>query len=148
MVKLKTNLIGGVFTVLLGIGLLLLMPSQIDSTLMVTDEYIDASFAPQVVSMLMVFLGLTLVIQSIIFKKENIVEIKISQIKRIAFFTLILIGGVILFYLFGFLISTAATSGIILWYLRNRNWKMYMICAIIILIVYLAFTMLLQVQLP
>jgi len=147
MIKIRTNLTGGILTMLLAGGLYILMPSQIKGELLAEGQ-IGAAFAPSVVLIVMFLLGICLIAQSTILKKEEIVEINKKQLLSVGIFSLIVLFAVVLFYLFGFLISTIVMCLLILINLKCKSWKIYLSCGILIAVVYITFTMVLKVQLP
>jgi hypothetical protein len=103
--KVKTNLIGGVFFILLGVILFLLMPSQIIVSGSV--PFLESAKAAPFLSILIMFVcGLILVFQSVVLKKEKEVVIDFAEQKYALYLILFLIGYSVLIYLIGFLIAS------------------------------------------
>ncbi|MCG8485775.1 MAG: hypothetical protein MJA31_20885, partial [Clostridia bacterium] len=106
--KIKTNLWGGVLFVVLGIVLWLLVPSQIPEPLIETPG-IAPRLVPRLVIGIMFLGGLTLIIQSLVFKKEKIVEVHLKYEKTALIVSLIMGVYALLVYLVGFLIGTVVS---------------------------------------
>lgn len=148
MLRIKTNLAGGILTILISSILLLLMPYQIKIGVGTISSYLGASDVPRMLLILMIVLGVILMLESLVLKKEHIVEVEVVQLKNVAVFTGIIFVGVVLFYLLGYLISMFVMCGLILIRLKCKERKLYIVCAILIVLVYVVFTQALNVRLP
>lgn len=148
MLRIKTNLVGGIFTLAIAVGLLLLVPSQIQIGASAIEGHLAADSVPRMVLILMIVLSVMLILESLVLKREHIVEIEIKQLKSIAVFTGILFLGVILFYVLGFLVSMFVMCGLIFLRLKCKERKLYIVCAVLIILVYIIFTEALNVRLP
>lgn len=91
--------------------------------------------------------GSVLIINSVIFKKEEIKEIEVSkEVMIIAYI------GVLIVYSFtfdySFLISTILLSIITLLFTKTKKLNYYIIAVTTVIVIYLVFTYLLHVELP
>lgn len=146
--KLKTNLISGIFAGMLGTVLLILNPSQIQEELFVTPGQIRADFIPKITSYAMILLGIILVIQSIIFHKEQIVEIERTAFSRSLIFLGMLVLYSILFVKFGFLIPSVLFSVGLLLFIKCKKTLYFFICTIFPVFIYFVFNFALAIKLP
>ncbi len=148
MLKIKTHLVGGIFTAVIAVILLLLLPSQIGDELMLPKGQIASNFVPTLLLYLMLGLSILLIIQSLFFKIEHIVEISISEVRDVGVFTLNLLVSVILFHLLGFIVSMIAMCAMTFLQLKCKRKSIYITSAALIVVVYFSFTTLLNVPLP
>lgn len=145
--KIKTNLCGGVFFVVLGAILWLLIPTQIviSSDIPLLES---AKIAPMLAIGMMVLCGLVLIIQSLVFKSEHIVTINFKE-QRVA---LVIIGTMILYaaliYFVGYLIGTVVVIVLMLLLYKERRPISYIVLIIIGVLVYFLFKSVFHINLP
>ncbi len=148
MIKLKTNLISGVFAICLGTVLLLIVPFQIQEELFLAQGQISADFIPRVISVIMIILGSMLLIQSLVLKQEKIVCIEIGAFKRGLAFLGLLVAYAILFSLIGFVISSVLFVVSLLLFQKCRNRLYWIICVLFPVVIYILFNYVFSVKLP
>ena len=145
--KIKTNLVGGVIFVMLGLILLLLQPSQV----VVSNKIAfleSAKVAPMMSIIVMLLGGCCLIFQSVALKKEKEVFINIEEQKN----ALYMLSGMFLYagmiYFLGFLIASAVLVLLLFKFYENRNKKHLIIVLCIAALVYVLFTRIFNVSLP
>lgn len=148
MLKLKTNLISGIFASVLGIILLIINPFQIQEEMFLARGQIRADFIPKATSYVMIFLGVVLLVQSLVLKKEKIVEIDMKAFGRSQIFLSMLILYSIFFRYVGYMIPSIVFSVGLLLFLKCKKPLYYTICAVFPVVVYFVFTYGLSVKLP
>lgn len=144
--KIRTNLTGGIFSALfagvlwfLSLGIIEVMPNSTS---------VGANFFPKAMAVLLFIFSITLIVQSVFFKKEEIIELDLKGELRTMIFLAIIVAYVVLINLIGFLISTILMSSAVLWYLKCRDWKYYVICAAAAIVIFFGFTYGLRIKLP
>jgi hypothetical protein len=148
VMKVKTNLISGMLASILGIVLLVINPLQIQEEKFLTNGQIRADFIPKATSYVMILLGVILLVQSIVLKKEKIIEIEAKAFTRSLIFLGMLIVYAILFTYIGYLISSILFSVGLLLFLKCKKPLYYGICIVFPVLVYVVFTYGLSVKLP
>lgn len=147
MIKLRTNLIGGLLGLIIAAIIWFVIPAQI-KVMQASTYSVDARFMPRLVTLIIALMSIVLLIQSLVLKKERIVDIIIKEETRVIVFYLILVAYVVLIPIIGFLISTLLISLGTLLYLRCKRKSYYIITGVIVAGIYLAFIFLLNVPLP
>jgi hypothetical protein len=146
--KVKTNLVSGLFASILGIVLLAINPLQIQEEKFLANGQIRADSIPKATSYVMIFLGMVLLLQSIVLKKEDIVEIENKAFGRSLLFLGMLVVYAVLFAYTGYLMSSIVFSLGLLLFLRCKNKLYYVICTVFPVLVYIIFSYGLSVNLP
>jgi hypothetical protein len=144
-VRYETNLISGCFSLILGGLVWFFTPRQIETEYTATYG-ITSRTMPYLLAGVLAFCGLTLVIQSLIFKKENHKEIELRQELKALLYMAILIGYTILFrlnFIFALVFLGAATLG----FMKTRKKLYYLIVLIFAVGLYFVFTLVLHVRL-
>lgn len=145
--KIKTNLYGGLFFILVGVVLLLLMPNQI----IVQDNipFLEsAKAAPFIALSMMIIGGVILVIQSLVFKKEQFVVIDFAVQKYALAIMGIFIAYALFIYLVGFLIASLLLIFAMVRYFKIKSRAQIIIIALIAIAVYFIFINLFHISLP
>lgn len=145
--KVRSNLVGGIIFIIFGTILLSLLSAQVITYGNITFLQ-SAKVLPFVAELVMIIGGLGLVIESLVFKKETIVEINWKEQKNalltIGFFCIFAIG----IYFFGFIIGAVLFLISMFIYYRNKS-IVELICLLVLIIgVYFLFTGVFYVQLP
>ena len=146
-IKLRTNLIGGLLGLIIAAIIWFVIPVQV-KVMQASTYSVDARFMPRLVTLIIALMSIVLLIQSLVLKKERIVDIIIKEETRVIVFYLILVAYVVLIPIIGFLISTLLISLGTLLYLRCKRKSYYIITGVIVAGIYLAFIFLLNVPLP
>jgi amino acid transporter len=145
-IRFRTNLVSGIVFGLFSLVVWLLIPTQIMSKGSYT--IVNAQFVPKLVTVLIFAFSIILIIQSLVFKKDNYAELHFKKEFRLILFFLFLLTYLILMNVIGFLIASLVFCTATLFYLRSRNWKHYVSTYIIVFILFLIFTKVLSVPLP
>ncbi|MFZ4453861.1 tripartite tricarboxylate transporter TctB family protein [Salibacterium aidingense] len=147
---INKDIASGIFFVLLSAGLLSLVPLQIERE---ATQGLTARSLPLFVLTLMLIFSLLFLIKSIIqqlHKKSNDAALTIEwlkELKVLGLFVLIVLYVSSLPFI-GYLIASSIMSVLLLMYLKVKK-KLYYAAAIgLVFIIYFAFTMLLNIQLP
>lgn len=145
--KVRTNLTGGLIFIVFGTVLILLLNKQVITYGNITFLQ-SAKVAPFFAELVMVAGGILLVIQSLVLKKEKIVDIKWAEMKFalavILAFTIFAVG----IYFAGFIIGSLVFA--VLMFILNKNRRIPEFIGLCILAVgiYFLFTRVFYVQLP
>ncbi|MBI9102272.1 MAG: tripartite tricarboxylate transporter TctB family protein [Spirochaetales bacterium] len=145
--KVRTNLAGGIIFIVFGTILLLLLNTQV-----ITYGNIaflqSAKVAPFFAEIIMITGGILLVIQSLVFKKEKIVDINLGE-QKFAIATLIvfcLFAAAI--YYAGFIIGSLLFVVLMFVLNRNKSIPQFIGLSILAIGIYFLFTSVFYVQLP
>ena len=147
-VIIKTDLVSGIFFLVLSLFLFFSIPSQI---VVLEKTTINAQSVPYLLSVLIFIMSLKLIIVDIVklmLKKqvtEKEFDLKIEG-KALLLFS-ILIGYLVLIPLFGFLISSLLMFLAFLVFFKARNWIYYLVGGLSCTLVYVIFKFLLNVPL-
>ena len=145
--KIKTNLVGGIFFIVLGTVLLLLMPNQI--IVQANIPFLESAKAAPFIALLMLIVGgIILVIQSLVFKKEQIVTLDFAVQKHALTVMGIFIGYALSIYLFGFLIASFLLIAAMVWFFRIKSKIQIAVIVAISVAVYFIFINLFHISLP
>lgn len=145
--KVRTNLTGGVIFIVFGTVLLLLLDKQV-----VTYGNIhflqSAKVLPFFAELVMIGCGVLLVIQSLVFKKENIVEFIWAEQRFAVYVLAIFCVYAAAIYFLGFLIGSLLFVILMFILYKNRNILQFILLCALAIGIYLLFTAVFYVQLP
>lgn len=145
-IKYRTNLVAGVIALIAAIILFVIIPSQVGVERRATYG-ITSRTIPYAMAFLMVGCGAGLIIQSIIFKKDEVKEIDLFQEGKG-----LLYMGVIVLYAIGFsksfLISTSLLGVVTLAMQKDKKPLHYIVVVALVVALYFIFNELLHVRLP
>ena len=145
-VKYRSNLVAGIVSVILGIICMVIIPRQIGEDYSATYG-ITSRTVPYAVAILWMVCGVVLMIQSLIFKKDEIKMIDVSkEAKAVGYMLVILIYAVL--FKKSFLLSTVFLGLATLAFTGSRKKSFYLIVFAVVVILYLLFSKVLHVQLP
>ncbi len=137
-IRIKTNLIFGIVAMLFAGVLWFLIPSQVPASKVAT-EYVDGSFMPKLMSIVMGLCGLVCLLRSIIFKDHDEKEITCEiEIKNCLYLGMVIAYGLLAIYA-SFLLASLAFGCGSLCFMKCRNFKKYILVTIVILAVTLVF---------
>lgn len=144
---IKTNLVGGIFFILLGVILFLLMPSQIIVAGSV--PFLEsAKAAPFLTIILMIICGTILVFQSLVLKKEKLLVLDFKQQKYALYLILYLIAYATLIYLVGFLIASLVLVLGLSHFYKITSKKQVLSVLVVSVVVYYIFLNIFHISLP
>lgn len=145
-VKYRSNLVAGIVSVILGIICMLIIPRQIGEDYSATYG-ITSRTVPYAIAVLWIICGIVLMVQSLVFKKDEIKMIDVSkEAKAVGYMLVILIYAVL--FKKSFLLSTVFLGLATLAFTGSRKKSFYLIVFAVVVILYLLFSKVLHVQLP
>ena len=145
-VKYRSNLVAGIVSVILGIICMVIIPRQIGEDYSATYG-ITSRTVPYAIAVLWIICGIVLMVQSLVFKKDEIKMIDVSkEAKAVGYMLVILIYSVL--FKKSFLLSTVFLGLATLAFTGSRKKSFYLIVFAVVVILYLLFSKVLHVQLP
>ena len=145
--KIKTNLVTGIVMGLLSIFLLVVMPKQVR-----VPAFDSGAPSPRIIPgvciVIMLVCSVILVIQSLVFKKEKIVEFDWQNEKPAILLIALLCIYVFLIIKLGFIIASAITFIIVLFYSGERKPLIYIFTIALAIGIYFLFSKVFHVSLP
>ena len=145
-VKYRSNLVAGIVSVILGIICMVIIPRQIGEDYSATYG-ITSRTVPYAVAILWMICGVVLMVQSLIFKKDEIKVIDVSKEAKAVGYMLVILIYAILFKK-SFLVSTIFLGLATLAFTGSRKKSFYLIVLAVVAVLYLLFSKVLHVQLP
>ena len=142
----RSNLVSGIVSVILGIICMVIIPRQIGEDYSATYG-ITSRTVPYAIAVLWIICGIVLMVQSLVFKKDEIKMIDVSkEAKAVGYMLVILIYAVL--FKKSFLLSTVFLGLATLAFTGSRKKSFYLIVFAVVVILYLLFSKVLHVQLP
>ena len=148
MLKLKKNLSAGIFSCAMGIGYRFLIPIGIKKKLTIVTNAVGPDYMPRLVSAVLFILGLILIFQSLVLKKEEELIIDFKQEKTVFLYLAVLLGLIISIPRAGFLASSLVAAILFFLVLGEKNKIFYGIILSICVLIYLLFRFALGIPLP
>ena len=139
MIKIKSNLTAGIIGILISLILIIMIPFNIklDSTDTMT---VNQRFIPYLTLFLMLFMSVMMIGQSLIFKKDKIITLNLSEeLRTFVYIFGIFLLAVVMKYM-GYLVSSALIISFSLFYFKCRKWYYYVGSCVFIALVYFFFT--------
>ena len=147
--KLYPSLLGPILFIILGVTIMLLMPSQVKIR---DDQAITARTFPTFLTMIMMGGAIILLLREglKVLRKEPIESIELELLTEVK--ALILMGMLILYAFLmsriGFMVSSVIYSILMMYYFRVKNWKYYIIVIVAAVLIGIIFRYVLNVRLP
>jgi len=145
--KVRSNLTGGIIFVVFGTLLLLLLEAQVITYGMIPFLQ-SAKVLPFMAEVVMIAGGLFLILQSLVFKKETVVEIRWEEQK----YALIVLGIFAVFasliFFAGYIVGSVVFVLLMSRLYRNRNLLEVAMLAVLAIGIFVLFTQVFYVQLP
>lgn len=145
-IKYRSNLTAGCIAIVAAVVLFLIIPAQVGVERKATFG-INSRTLPYALSVLMAVCGAGLIIQSLVFKKDEVKEMELKKEGIGLLYMLVLLAYGIGFN-YSFLISTVLLGVITLAFLKDKQWTHYLIVVIMTVAIYFIFTELLHLRLP
>lgn len=142
--RIRTNLVFGVFAILCSITLWLLTLSQVKKSTVVM-EYVDGRYLPQVISLVMLICGVFGIIKSVVGKDDGKVLDLPIEAKNLIFLFAVLAYAFFCRYV-SFLLGSVLIGLFSLYFMRCRKVRTYVIVEILIISVCLVFKYALKVK--
>lgn len=145
-IRYRVNLAAGIAAILFALVLWALIPSQIRAESFALYG-ITSRTLPYALVVLSGVCGVGLIVQSLVFKKDEVKELDFGkEIKALAYMLMLLA------YAWGFsrsfLISTSLLGAVTLAFSKDKKLLHYIIVIAVVVILYFVFTQLLHVRLP
>lgn len=145
-IKYKSNLCAGVVSILFGIICAVIIPKQIGTEFSVSYG-ITSRTVPYAIALLCVVCGIALIVQSLVFKKDEEKTMELSkELKALAYMVVMLIYA--LLFKHSFIGSTVFLGVVTLAFTGCRKKLFYVIIIVTVVILYLLFSQVLHVRLP
>lgn len=145
-IKYRANLMAGCLAIVAAVVLFLIIPSQVGLESSATFG-ITSRTLPYALSILSAACGVGLIIQSLVFKKDEVKEVDLGQEGKGILYMLVLLA-----YGFGFshsfLISTSLLGIVTLAFQKDKKPLHYVVVVAVVAVLYFTFTELLHVRLP
>jgi len=144
----KTNLCGGLLSLIVGGVLMILIPRNIGIEQATSQTYgITSRSVPYAMALLIIVCGLGLIIKSIFLKQDTVKTLVLREELK----ALIYIGILILyciFFKYSYMLSTAVLGCLTLALQKCRNVWYYVIVLVAVVALYYIFSMLLRIRMP
>lgn len=145
-IKYRSNLMAGCLAIVAAVVLFLIIPSQVGLESSATFG-ITSRTLPYALSILSAACGVGLIIQSLVFKKDEVKEVDLGQEgKGILYMLVLLAYG--LGFSHSFLISTSLLGIVTLAFQKDKKPLHYVVVVAVVAVLYFTFTELLHVRLP
>lgn len=145
-IKYKSNLCAGVVSIIFGIICAVIIPKQIGTEFSVSYG-ITSRTVPYAIALLCVVCGIALIVQSLVFKKDEEKTMELSkELKALAYMVVMLIYA--LLFKHSFIGSTVFLGVVTLAFTGCRKKLFYVIVIAAVAILYLLFSQVLHVRLP
>ena len=145
--KIRTNLVTGILMALFSGFMLLVMPKQVR-----VPAFDSGAPSPRIIPgiclVVILFCSIVLIIQSLVFKKEKIVELDWEKEKPAILMILMLCIYVFLIIKIGFILASAITFVVILYYCGERKPFIYIFTIALAVGIYFLFSKVFHVSLP
>lgn len=141
--RIPTMKASGICAVLLGVVLLMLMPSQVKIT---GQSGITSRTTPLLLSYIMILCGIGLFLKGSIGKREDYKEVIIGDEVCKLIFIVMLIAYVFAIDYIGFMSASLIFTMALLWFTGERKKSRYLVVAAGVVIIYMAFRFLLKVD--
>ena len=145
--KIKTNLVSGILMGLFSIFLLVTMPQQIR-----VPAFDSGAPSPRIIPMictvLMLVFSVVLIIQSLVFKKEKVVEFDWQKEKPAIILILALCVYVALIISIGYVLASIIVFCLVLFYCGERKLYMFVYTIVAAVLIYFLFKKVFLINLP
>ena len=146
-IKIKTNLVSGILMALFSGYMLYVMPKQVK-----VPAYDSGAPSPRIIPgiclLVILICSIVLIIESLVFKKEKIVEFDWNNEKPAILLLAIICIYVFLIIKIGFILASAITFTVVLLYCGERKPFIYIFTIALAVGIYFLFTMVFHVFLP
>lgn len=145
--KIKTNLVSGIVMGIFSLILLLTLPSQVH-----VPTYDSGAPSPRVIPgaciVLMLIFSVVLIVQSVVFKKEKIVEFDWEKERPVILMILMMCVYVALIIYMGYIIASIVTFIALLLYCGERKPSVYVVTVVASVVIFFLFKNVFNIQLP
>ena len=145
--KIKTNLVSGIVMGIFSLILLLTLPSQVR-----VPAYDSGAPSPRVIPgaciVLMLIFSVVLIVQSVVFKKEKIVEFDWEKERPVILMILMMCVYVALIIYMGYIFASIVTCIAVLLYCGERKPSVYVVTVVASVVIFFLFKNVFNIQLP
>lgn len=145
--KIKTNLVSGIVMGIFSLILLLTLPSQVR-----VPAYDSGAPSPRVIPgaciVLMLIFSVVLIVQSVVFKKEKIVEFDWEKERPVILIILMMCVYVALIIYMGYIFASIVTFIAVLLYCGERKPSVYVVTVVASVVIFFLFKNVFNIQLP
>ena len=145
---LKKNLVSGTAAVITGILLRIMLPYGIKSKVNTLTAAVGPAYLTKLVIYGMILCGIGLIATSLIFKKDESIEIELGDEGRVMIYFALLLAYMISMKYAGFLIASLVFSAVSMRLMEDRNWKHYLYIELLVVVIFVSFKYGLRVTLP
>lgn len=147
-IVIKKNLWSGIIAFGLGTVLLIMLPYFIKAKVNTVTSAVGPDYLPSLVLYCMIICGIGLIIKSLVFKREETIEVTFKLEGRVWLYMTALVVYVIAISYLGFLISSLIFSVISLRLMECKNRKYYLFIGVLVIFIFVSFKYGLHVSLP
>lgn len=145
--KIKTNLVSGIVMGLFSIIMLLVIPTQVR-----VPAYDSGAPSPRIIPsaclVLMLVFSIVLIVQSLVFKKEKVVEFDWEKERPVIVMILMMCVYVALIIYMGYVIASIVTFIAVLFYCGERKLPTYVVTVVASVVIFFLFKNVFNIQLP
>lgn len=145
--KIKTNLVSGIVMGIFSLILLFTLPSQVR-----VPAYDSGAPSPRVIPgaciVLMLIFSVVLIVQSLVFKKEKVVEFDWEKERPVILMILMMCVYVALIIYMGYIIASIVTFIAVLLYCGERKPSVYLVTVVASVVIFFLFKNVFNIQLP
>lgn len=145
--KIKTNLVSGIVMGIFSLILLLTLPSQVR-----VPAYDSGAPSPRVIPgaciVLMLIFSVVLIVQSVVFKKEKIVEFDWEKERPVILMILMMCVYMALIIYMGYIFASIVTFIAVLLYCGERKPSVYVVTVVASVVIFFLFKNVFNIQLP
>lgn len=145
--KIKTNLVSGIVMGIFSLILLLTLPSQVR-----VPAYDSGAPSPRVIPgaciVLMLIFSVVLIVQSVVFKKEKIVEFDWEKERPVILMILMMCVYVALIIYMGYIFASIVTFIAVLLYCGERKPSVYVVTVVASVVIFFLFKNVFNIRLP
>jgi len=146
--KVKTNLVGGIVFIIISTIIWLIIPSQIPMPL-IKSAGVNPQLMPKLVVAIIFICGVLLILQSLVLKKENVIEVHFKKEETTAVLVaLIMVLYTVLIIKAGFLIGSFVMIIAMLLLFGVKKIMPYVICFALAIGIYYMFVGVFHIGLP
>ncbi len=147
MIRIKSNLASGIASLILGLALYFIIPSQISAEFSKNVSGVDSKTIPTMIAILFIVCGIILIFQSLVLKKDEVRELAVKEeCKTLAYMAVLVVYAYA--FNFGFIASTSVLAVLTLAFSKCKKPLYYIITVLAVFLLYGVFKILLHVPLP
>ena len=145
--KIKTNLVSGIVMGIFSLILLLTLPNQVR-----VPAYDSGAPSPRVIPgaciVLMLIFSVVLIVQSVVFKREKIVEFDWEKERPVILMILMMCVYVAVIIYMGYIFASIVTFIAVLLYCGERKPSVYVVTVVASVVIFFLFKNVFNIQLP